>query len=622
MLPRLLYKILALLVFKLFTFSSVIAQSEFHDDSLKIVENANKILAVEIDIENQEEIIDFLGQGVVRQNDLAKDLIQFYLARFYYLKQQLPKAIIVANRNIEDNYNPNDSDAKFFNIKGAIHSLKREYNLAIQSFLKAAKGYQNQGNELREHVIYNNIANIYLALGDHKQAYHYSKLCFSVYGQYPMKPNFLSFLGILIVCENNLDMLDSAKAHIDLGMKYVDTTKDIQGKILMNFVKSEWEYKNKEFHKAIPFAIKSLRLSEQYQLKQFVIMSEILLMNIHNELKEYRLALDFGLSAKNNQKYYSNISMQHSITSGLSVAYAGIGEYEEAYLFIKETDSLKSIDRSEKNKRSMDSLLVQFESLTHKNKILGQEAVIAIQNHTIERRNNTLIIIGFTLLLLFLFIISFFIYNRQRLKLIKNQQDVEIANAITASEEAERNRLSSELHDGLAAELTALKLELEQHNSISERVFFMLNKAHQITRRISHNLSPFVINKKSLVDALAYLVGNNNVNGNLSFYSNVSNDLNLKPKVKTLLYRSTQELLQNALKHSNATEIVVQVILNKDMLTISVEDNGVGMEEHLIHNSVGLGSLMNRIQLINGSFDIDSSPNRGTTIFINYKIEK
>src|SRR5690554_5708175 len=101
MLPRLLYKILALLVFKLFTFSSVIAQTEFHDDSLKIVDNANKILAVEIDIENQEEIIDFLGQGVVRQNDLAKDLIQFYLARFYYLKQQLPKAIIVANRTLK-----------------------------------------------------------------------------------------------------------------------------------------------------------------------------------------------------------------------------------------------------------------------------------------------------------------------------------------------------------------------------------------------------------------------------------------------------------------------------------------------------------------------------------------
>src|SRR5690554_6082795 len=144
--------------------------------------------------------------------------------------------------------------AELLNLQWAIHSVKREYNLASQLSLNASNGYQNQGNELREHVIYNNIANIYLALGDHKQAHHYSKLCFSVYGQYPMKPNFLSFLGILIVCENNLDMLDSAKTHIDLGMKYVDTTKDIQGKILMNFVKSEWEYKNKEFHKAIPFA--------------------------------------------------------------------------------------------------------------------------------------------------------------------------------------------------------------------------------------------------------------------------------------------------------------------------------------------------------------------------------
>src|SRR5690606_41551117 len=63
----------------------------------------------------------------------------------------------------------------------------------------------------------------------------------------------------------------------------------------------------------------------------------------------------------------------------------------------------------------------------------------------LERRNNILIIIGFTLLLLFLFIISFFIYNRQRLKLIKNQQDVEIANAITASEEARSEEHTSEL---------------------------------------------------------------------------------------------------------------------------------------------------------------------------------
>ena len=621
MFPKLLAKGLILLVLKLFVCFPIYAQTDFHEDSLKIIENAGKLLSSEIGKASQDSIVDFLGQGV-KASDLSRDLIQFYLARHYYLRQEVSKAIIVANRSIEDNYNPDNSDAKFFNIKGAIHSLKKEYGKAIQSFLKAAKGYQKQGNMLREHVIYNNIANIYLALGDHRQAYSYSERCFSKYRAFPEDPNYLGFLGILIVCENNLDMLDSAKVHIDMGLKLVDTTNDIQGKIIVNFAKSEWEFKNDDYHKAIPYAIKSLKISEKYNLKQFQIMSEILLMEIHNALKEYTLALKYGMSARGNLKYYNNISMQHSISNSISKTYAGLGDFRNAYIFKSETDSLKSIDRSEKSKRSVDSLLVQFESLNNKNKILGQEATIAVQNHTIERRNNILIVGGFTFSLVLLFIIWLVVYNRQRLKIIHNEQEAEIAKAISASEEAERSRLSSELHDGLAAELTALKLELERSECTSKSAYKMLKKAHQMTRRISHNLSPFLITEKGLVEALAYLVNNNNVNHNLRFYTNVSEPLPLLPKIQTILYRSTQELIQNVLKHAKASEIVVQVILKKEMLTISVEDNGVGMEVDLVNNSIGLGSLKQRIELIKGTFDIDSSPGHGTTVFINLKLEK
>jgi len=621
MLPKLLFKSLLFVVLYLFSLTSVYAQTEFSDDSLKIVENSGSIMSAGLGTDSQDTLITFLKQGLENPNRAAEDLIQFYLARYYYMHQEVSKAMIVANRNIEDNYNPNHNDAKFYNIKGAIHSLKKEYGNAIQSFLKAAKEYQNQGNSLREHVIYNNIANIYLALGDYQQAYNYSEQCFSEYRALPNDPNFLGFLGILIVCENNLNMLDSAKVHIDIGLKLLDTTKDIQGKILVNFAKSEWESKNKNFHKAIPYALKSLKLSEQYNLKQFQIMAELLLMDIHNKLREYELAMRYGLSAKTNQEFYNNISMRHSISNGLSSAYAGLKDYENAYKYKNETDSLKTIDRADKNKRSIDSLLVQFESLSNKNKILGQEATIAVQNHTIERRNNTLIIGSFTFVLVVLLIIWFFIYNRQRLKLLHNKQEAELAKAISASEEMERSRLSSELHDGLAAELTALKLELERSECTSERAYTMLSNSHQMTRRISHNLSPFVISEKGLVDAIAYLVSNNNINSNLHFYTNITERLSLPTKVETILYRSTQELVQNALKHSKASEIVIQVISKKDMLTVSVEDNGVGMAVDTIQ-SIGLGSLIQRVELIKGSFDIDSSPNRGTTAFINLKLEK
>jgi signal transduction histidine kinase len=618
---KILIKCLLLAAFKLFVFSSAQAQTDFSSDSLKIIENANKLISQKIKIQDQDSLVDFIGKDIQKSTALSDDLIQFYLARHYFMRQNLSDAIIVAHKNIEDNYNSNYSDAKFYNIKGAVHTFKKEYNNAIEAFLKAAKEYQSQGNILREHVVYSNIANIYLALGDHQQAYYYSQLCFSEYRGFPQDVNYLNFLGILIICENNVNMLDSAKIHIDMGLNLLDSSNNIQGKAVINFATSEWEYKNENYHKALPFALKSLKMSETYQLKQFQIMNSILLMEIHNKLKEFSLALKYGLIAKENLKYYNNLSMQHSISNGLATAYAGLGDFNKAYLYKNETDSLKTIDRDEVNKRNIDRLLIQFEALKNKNKILGQEATIAIQINTIDRRNNTLIFGGFAVLFLVLFIIGIFVFNRQRLKLLQNKQEVKLVQAISASEEAERSRISSELHDGLAAELTALKLELEQNESSSERAFTMLNKAHLMTRRISHNLSPFLVKEKGLVEAVAYMVNNNNINNKLHFYTNISEPINLDAKVETILYRSIQELLQNSLKHSNASEIVVQVLLNVGVLSVSVEDNGVGMEKELVNNSIGLGSLKKRIELINGNLEIDSSPDHGTTTFINLRLE-
>lgn len=277
------------------------------------------------------------------------------------------------------------------------------------------------------------------------------------------------------------------------------------------------------------------------------------------------------------------------------------------------------MDRNEANKRTMDRLMVQFESLSSKNKILKQEAFIATQNTHLEQRKNFLIVGGLSLLFLILVIVGIIIFISQRLKLIKHHEVGKIAKAASNSEEAERSRLSMELHDGLVADLTALKLELEQ-TSTTEKALMILLNVHQMTRRISHNLSPFMISEKGLVEAIKFLTKTNNANDNLRFYTNVSIPLRLDQNIKILLFRSTQELIQNALKHANASEIVVQVILNANHLSISVEDNGIGMESGVMDNSIGLGSLRKRIELIHGELNIDSSAGHWTTVFINLKL--
>ena len=596
-------------------------QSGFQKDSTQIVNNANELLASSINIQEQDSLIQFLGKETLHPSAETKDLVQFYLARHYYLKQDIDQALNIVYNSIIDNYNHNYSDAKFYNMQGAIHSLKREYVKAIKAFLKAAQGYQKQENLLREHIVYNNIANIYLAIGDHQQAYHYSNLCYSELKKHTDSPHFLSILGILVVCENNLDKLDSAKQHLDLGLKILDTTTDVQGEVILNFGKSEWEFKNNNYYKAIPYALKSKDISEKYGMIQYKIMNLILLMEIHNSLGESKLAIDFGLSAQENIKYYNNLSMEHSITNGLAIAYAEVGNYKDAYFYKKRTDSLKTLDRNEENKRTMDRLMVQFESLSNRNKILRQETLIAIQNTDLERRKNFLILGGFSLFFLILIIVGIIIFNRQRLKLIKHRQEQKIAKAVSNSEEAERSRISSELHDGLAADLTALKLELEQ-TTATEKALMILRNAHQITRRISHNLSPFMISEKGLVEAIKHLIKINNASDNLKFYTNITSPIKLDQNIKIILFRSTQELLQNALKHANASEIVVQVILNANALSISVEDNGIGIEKGVVDNSISLGSLRKRIELIHGELNIDSSPEHGTTVFINLKLKE
>src|SRR5690625_3328021 len=120
-----------------------------------------------------------------------------------------------------------------------------------------------------------------------------------------------------------------------------------------------------------------------------------------------------------------------------------------------------------------------------------------------------------------------------------------------------------------------------------------------MTRFVSHNLSTYFISDIGLIEALANLIDAYNVNDNLQFYTNVNEPLKLHPKVETILYRSTQELIQNAIKHSEASSIVVQALINDDTLSISVEDNGVGIKEDALKQSIGLSSVKKRIQLIN-----------------------
>jgi len=611
-----LAKILALLIF-LGSFH-ICAQKPFAEDSVLIENQTTYFLRKKEIIKDESALLDSLSKNVSNLDDeKINDFLKYQGAKYYYLKGMLSKALTLADEALNDNYEDESKDAKFHNLKGIILTLKKQFEPAISSYLNAVKGYQNEGNVIKEHVVYNNIANIYLALGDFEQSYYFISKCFNEIGKHPENVNYLTMLGILTICENNLQKLDDAKNHLNELIPKVDTSNNILAKVIAYYAQSEYRFKNDDYLQAIRPAEKSIMLSEKFGLDQYVLIGNTLLMGVYNELGDYKKSLVHGLEALHYLKTSKNKSAKHSIFQGLSIAYAEQNDFKKAYFYQKSADSLRSIDRKIKTRSKLDSLLVAFETSEAQNEVLRKEIQIKAKDQEIEERNNLIILISLILFIFLIVGVSIYIYVRQKRILEIEKSEKEFIQAIREGEEMERKRISSELHDGLASELTALKIAIEKEQIKDQRIFNLLSNTHALTRRISHNLAPLKLEQAGLIGAVRDFIENNDFENKISFYTNIESKISLDVLKQTVVYRCIQELIQNAMKHSKAQKISVQIIQMEHDIQISVEDDGVGFDVRKIAKGVGIASLKARLASIGGEILIDSTPGHGTSIFIN-----
>ncbi len=601
-----------------FIATQVCGQDLFQKDSTLIEQHISQLLSDTSIIEQPKDVEAALKQQLDHQlNDNTRSFIHFNVAKYYFVKGQLTQSLgYIHEQNMPDTL---QFFPKIKNLEGVIYSLQRNHNKAVEAYLKAAESYAKQNKIIRQHVVYNNIANIYLALGDYAQAHKYSKKCFSVIGNHPENENYHTMRGILALCEVNLGNYQAAKRHLE-ALKSTDLEKKILAKIITLYVEAEYERAQNNYHSSIKLANSSLALSQQHQRQQYILISHIILMKNYNTLAKYDRAIEHGESAQSVLIATHNPTVKHTIFSGLSKAYAGIGKYKKAYSFQKTSDSLRSIDRRKENRAKIDSLMVQFETIETQNEVLQQRNQIQQQNRTIQQRNDFIQLMIFILILiLFLSAIGIFLY-RQKLAIERNKSEKNILRALNEGEEKERQRIASELHDGIASELTALKIALEQKDIENDNFLRMTAHIHEGVRRISHNLSPIHLNEMGLTKAIKTFVETNATSNQINFYSNITSPLELSRNTTLILYRGTQEIIQNALKHAQAKNIDVQIIRNEDQLSISVEDDGIGFDTTDQSKTIGLNSLRQRIASIGGELTFDSTIRSGTTIFISIPV--
>ena len=203
--------------------------------------------------------------------------------------------------------------------------------------------------------------------------------------------------------------------------------------------------------------------------------------------------------------------------------------------------------------------------------------------------------------------------------------------AVLKGEEQERTRLAQDLHDGLGGMLSGLKysfksikgqLVMTPENSIAfERSMDMLDGSIREMRRVAHNIMPEALVKFGLNTALKDFCNNINQTGalQLSYQSVGLNEVVLEQTTSITIYRIVQELVNNTMKHSGASTCLVQVSLQQQILTVTVEDNGQGFDASMA-TGMGWKNIRSRVELLKGKLDVKSVNNEGVSVFIKINL--
>lgn len=217
--------------------------------------------------------------------------------------------------------------------------------------------------------------------------------------------------------------------------------------------------------------------------------------------------------------------------------------------------------------------------------------------------------------------------SQEKLRQSHNQVRKLLGKLIDA-QEAERRRISRELHDDLNQKIATLSMRISQlkrklpmpESALISELDLLREAATRLTndvRTLSHQLHPEVLDHLGLVTALESYISN--------FKDEEQIDVKLTAEIGTerlpfqisiCLYRVAVEALRNVSRHSGATSAAISLRQFDNVLELQVSDYGKGFNLETVEHGGGLGlvSVEERLRLLQGSYEIHSAPERGTTL--------
>jgi len=348
------------------------------------------------------------------------------------------------------------------------------------------------------------------------------------------------------------------------------------------------------------------------------------------------LILQQSVALADSIQYLQGLSQGHHL---LASAFAKSGRFEEAYRAEVIQQSYQDSLLTQEKEKALQELDIQYEVRQKEEALdrLGSEN--ELQRSLVIRERTGRIALTLSTILFAIMAIGAVVWYRQRMaqenrlnqqeadlqtariQQLEQREQVHTLHAMIRGQENERKRIASDLHDSLGSLLSTIKLHVRAALSarepevVRDDVNRMLDHASEEVRRISHHMMPDVL-QFGLGPALSDLAQDLSQAHSLDVHCQI---IGQEPEDfgedrKIMLYRIAQEGVQNALKHSAPTQVLIQLSWLADQAQLTIEDDGRGFDMQRAAGGLGLRSMQSRTDFLEGQLLIESTPGDGTVI--------
>jgi signal transduction histidine kinase len=392
-----------------------------------------------------------------------------------------------------------------------------------------------------------------------------------------------------------------------------------------------------EGKKAIPHARLSLRYAKEAGSMHYILPATIILGEAYGKAGNPAQQVYYLKQAQKVTEENEMLMELNLIYKGLSEAYEQLKQHKEALSYYKKYIVSRDSVEGEITKKHIAELDIQYQTAKREKTIIQQNLEVANKEVQLQKSQRvsmysigSAIVAFLVALLVFLHFRNKRMLDQKQLRTIQHEKEIQLLQAVMQGEEKERSRIAKDLHDGVAGMLAAVKMHLSSWSlrtgaasSLEEydRAVHLLDEATVEVRKTSHNLMPEVLLQYGLDEALKRYSNNISSGSKLRVqYDSIGEMGRFIDSFELSVYRIVQELLNNIVKHSKASDAIVQVSFQAKLLSITIEDNGIGLSKDAHQkDGIGLKSLQSRVKAMNGKIELDSTAGQGLNAYLEFE---